>query len=403
MEDQSIAGVKPRGAHPINRLMAPQLKNLPAGRHADGNGLYLVVDPGGARRWILRVVVHGRRRDIGLGGMSIVSLGQARDLARELRRAAKEGRDPVAERDRNKRTSPTFEQAARKIFAEQIEATAKNDKHRQQWIRSLELYAFPVIGRMPIHGVRQAGIIRVLSPIWTEKQETARRVKQRLKATIDWGRANGYVDAANPVDGVDKGLAPQRKLTSHFEALPWKDLPDVWQTLLSDKGMGSMALQFAILTAARSGEVRGATWAEIDLNDKVWFIPAERMKAGREHRVPLSEAAAAVLNKVKPLRSLPTDLVFPSIQSGKALSDMTLTAVLRRLELPVTVHGFRSTFRDWAEEATSYPHSVKEAALAHTVRNKAEAAHRRTDLFEKRRKLMGQWGRYVVLPNRFEV
>lgn len=396
MEDASFAGVKPRGAHPINRLLAPQLKNLPAGRHADGNGLYLVVDRSGARRWILRVVVHGRRRDIGLGGLSIVSLGQARDIARELRRAAKEGRDPVAERDRKKQASPTFEQAARKVYAEQVETTTKNEKHRKQWIRSLELYAFPVIGRMPLHGVRQADIVRVLSPIWTEKQETARRVKQRLKTTLDWGRANGYVNKANPADGVDKGLAPQRKRTSHFEALPWKDLPDFWQMILSDKGMGSMALQFAILTAARSGEVRGATWAEIDLNKKLWSIPAERMKAGREHRVPLSEAAAAVLNKVKPLRSLPTDLVFPSIQSGKALSDMTLTAVLRRLELPVTVHGFRSTFRDWAEEATSYPHSVKEAALAHTVKNKAEAAYRRTDLFEKRQKLMGQWGRYVV-------
>ena len=396
MADTSLANRKPFGSHPTNRLKGPHLKNLPSGRHADGNGLYLVVDPSGARRWVLRVVANGRRRDIGLGGLNIVSLGDARELARELRKAAKEGKDPAAERDKNRQTSPTFEQAARKIFSEQIETTAKNDKHRKQWIRSLELYAFPVIGSMPIHSVKQADIVRVLSPIWTEKQETARRIKQRLKATLDWARANGYVETANPVEGVDRGLAPQRKRVSHFEALPWKDLPDFWQRLRSDKGMGSLALQFAILTAARSGEVRGAIWDEIDFEEKVWTIPSERMKAGREHRVPLNKPAVAILQKVWPLRSGGSNLVFPSIQSGKALSDMTLTAVLRRLETPVTVHGFRSTFRDWTEENTTYSHEAKEAALAHIVKNKAEAAYRRTDLFEKRRKLMSNWGSFIA-------
>lgn len=400
MADVSIANRKPCGSHPMNRLKGPHLKNLPTGRHADGNGLYLVVDPSGARRWVLRVVANGRRRDIGLGGLSIVSLGVARDLARDLRKAAKEGRDPVAERDKNRQTSPTFEQAARKLYAEQIETTAKNDKHRKQWISSLELYAFPVIGQVPIHGVMQADVVRVLTPIWTDKQETARRVKQRLKAVLDWARANGYIDRANPVDGVEKGLAPQRKRTAHFAALEWKDLPDFWQALIGEKGMGSLALQFTILTAARSGEVRGATWDEVDLIEKVWTIPADRMKAGREHRVPLSRATLAILNSVQPLRSRHTNLVFPSIQTSKALSDMTLTAVLRRLEIPVTVHGFRSTFRDWAEEATAFPHEVKEAALAHTVKNKAEAAYRRTDLLEKRRKLMSKWSSFVASSKR---
>jgi integrase len=400
MRDKSMADTqtskrKPKGAHPHKRLTASQVKSLKRGRYADGNGLYLVVDETGARRWVLRTIVHGRRRDIGLGGTSIVSLAEARERALELRKAARDGLDPVVERDRHKVFSPTFAEAARLVHMEQIKSIAKNGKHVHQWIRTLETYAFPVVGSLPVHTIQQSDILRILAPIWTEKPETARRVRQRVKAVMDWARAAGHREGVNPVEGIEKGLAPQRKRVKHFAALPWQELPHVWQKISTDTGMGAVALRFAILTACRSGEVRGAKWSEIDLENRVWSVPEERMKAGKAHRVPLSDAAIAILNKAKLFRCA-SDLVFPSIKSGKALSDMTMSAVLRRQSLPVTVHGFRSTFRDWSEEATNFPHEVKEAALAHTVRNKAEAAYRRTDLFGKRRNLMAEWSAYVT-------
>lgn len=387
----AVEAVKAKGAHPRNKLTAAAVRKLGPGMHADGNGLYLVVDASGARRWALRTVVHGRRREIGLGPVSLVGLAEAREEARRLRLVARQGGDPIAERDRGKRVSLTFEAAARKVHAEHVAPHNRNAKHVAQWLSTVETYAFPTMGKLPVHAVEQADVLRVLAPIWTEKPETARRVRQRLRTVLDWARTAGHREGVNPVEGVEKGLPKQRDRAAHHAALPWRELPDLMPRLEAAEGMGALALRFAILTAARSGEVRGSTWDEIDLDAKVWTIPAERMKAGRAHRVPLSDAALAVLEAAKGLATRSEALVFPSAKAGRPLSDMTLAAVLKRLGVPATVHGFRSTFRDWAEEATGFPHEVKEAALAHTLRDKVEAAYRRTDLFEKRRDMMQAW------------
>lgn len=391
-----VGGFKPTGRHPENRLTAVGVRKAKVGRHADGNGLYLEVDPTGARRWLLRTIVHGRRRDIGLGSAQLVSLASAREEARRLRAITRRGGDPIAERDRDKRQSLTFSDAALKVHAEQVQPTARNPKHVQQWINTLETYAFPIIGVRPVHTVEQADILRILSPIWTEKPETARRVRQRLRTVLDWAAAAGHREGVNPVDGVEKGLARQRSRVRHHAALPWQELPHVMSEIAQVDGMGALALRFTILTAARSGEVRGALWDEIDLQAKVWKVPADRMKTQREHRVPLADEAIAVLEIASSLNGRNGGLVFPSTRLRKPLSDMTLAAVLKRLKIPATVHGFRSTFRDWAEERTGFPHEVKEAALAHTVRSKVEAAYRRTDLFDKRRALMAQWAAFAT-------
>jgi integrase len=405
-DDASEQRGKPRGRHPDKRLTVPAVNSAGPGFHADGNGLYLAVDESGARRWILRTLVHGRRRDIGLGGAATIRLAEAREFARRLRRVARDGGDPIAERDRDKLRSPSFEDAARTVHAEHVAASAKNGKHVAQWMTTLETYAFPVIGAKPVHAVEQADVLRILAPIWTEKPETARRVKQRLKTVLDWASTAGHRSGVNPVEGVEKGLARQRDRTRHFAALPWRELPALMRRLSELGGMGALALRFTILTAARSGEVRGATWDEIDLAEAVWTIPARRMKAGTVHRVPLSAPALAVLeaasaqadgSRLSQAAQQP-GLVFPAPRARKPLSDMTLAAVLKRLAIApevATVHGFRSSFRDWAEEATNFPHEVKETALAHAVKSKVEAAYRRTDLFEKRRDMMATWGAFV--------
>lgn len=387
---------KPRGRHPDKRLTAIAVKRLGPGRYADGNGLWLDVDESGARRWFLRILVHRRRRDIGLGGVSLVSLAEAREMAVRLRKVAREGGDPLAVRDQGKRTSMSFAEAAQKVHAEHIAANNRNAKHVAQWLATLEKHAFPIIGAKPVHAVEQADILRVLAAIWTERPETARRVRQRLRTVLDWARTAGHREGVNPVDGVEKGLARQRDKPKHFAALPWQELPGLMPRIAGVKGMGALALQFCILTAARPGEVRGATWAEVDQGAKVWTVPAERMKAGKVHRVPLSDDALAVLRIVEPLADGIDALLFPSQKPGKPLSNVTLAAVLKRLDVPVTVHGFRSTFRDWAEEATAFPHEVKEAALAHTIENKVERAYRRTDLFEKRRAMMEAWASHAM-------
>jgi integrase len=383
-------------AHPRNRLTPPAVRSMGPGRHADGGGLYLEVDQTGARRWFLRTMVQGRRKDIGLGPVSLVSLSAAREDARRLRKVARDGGDPIAERDKDKRQSMTFEEAARTVWAENVAPNNKNAKHVAQWLSTLETYTFPTMGKRSVHAVDQADILRALAPIWTEKPETARRVRQRLRVVLDWAYASGHREGVNPVEGVDKALPKQRDRAVHHAAFPWRDLPDLMARIAAADGMGALALRFAILTAARSGEVRGATWAELDIDAKTWTIPADRMKAGRDHRVPLSDAAIEVLGTAKAMADRPEGLAFPSRRAGRPLSDMTLAAVMKRLSVPATVHGFRSTFRDWSEEATNFPHEVKEAALAHTVKNKAEAAYRRTDLFEKRRAMMDVWAGHAT-------
>ena len=363
------------------------------GRYADGNGLYLHVSETGARWWLWRGTVHGIRCERGMGSARLVSLAEAREIARSWRRIAKAGGDPAEERDKGKRESLTFEAAARRVWAEQIEPNARNAKHKAQWINTLRDYAFPVIGSLPVHAVRQADILRILAPIWTEKPQTARRIRQRLRTVMNWARTAGHYEGMNPVEGVEDGLPKQRAKVQHFKALPYQELPELMRRIEAVDGMGVLALRFTILTAARSGEVRGAMWLEIDTEARLWTVPGERMKADTEHRVPLSDAALGVLERV---RGLSEGLVFPSIRAGRKLSDGTLATALKRLEVPATVHGMRSTFRDWCEEMTSFPHEVKEAALAHTVRNAVERAYRRGDLFDKRRDLMDQWARFCL-------
>jgi integrase len=395
-DDDATPSGKPKGRHPDKKLTAVHVRKAGPGRYADGGGLYLVVDPSGARRWLLRIVAQGKRRDIGLGGVQTVTLADARERAQRLRAIARDGGNPLAERDRDKRASLTFADAARRVHAEQIVPNAKNGKHVAQWLKTLETYAFPVAGAKPVDAVDQADILRILSPIWTETPETARRVRQRLRTVLDWARTAGMRHGINPVEGVEMGLARQKDRTKHFTALPWRELPCVMAKIAATNGMGALALRFAILTAARSGEVRGARWAEIDVEARTWTIPAERMKAGTEHRIPLTDPALDVLRLAKGLATRAEDHVFPAQKAATPLSDMTLSAVLKRHEIAVTVHGFRSTFRDWTEEATAYPFEVREAALAHAVKNKTERAYRRTDLFEKRREMMQEWGRHVV-------
>jgi integrase len=382
---------KPKGAHPVKRLSSVAVRKLGPGRHADGGGLYLEVDPSGARRWFLRTMVNGRRRDVGIGPTSLVGLAEARERAAHLRKVARDGADPIAERDKHKFSSPTFREAAEYVFTTHVLPATRSPKGMQQWLTRLEHHAFPVIGEKQVHAITQADLLRVLAPIWIDKSETARRVRQRIKLILDWARTAGHFEGVNPVEGIEAGLPRQRDKTEHRAALPWRDLPVLWPKFVAAEGMGALALRFAILTAARSGEVREATWAEIDMDRRVWTVPASRMKAEREHRVPLTGEALATLAAARALATRPEALAFPSARANTPLSDMTLSAVLRRLSVPVTVHGFRSTFRDWAEEATDYPHEVKEAALAHVVANKVEAAYRRTDLFEKRRGLMEEW------------
>lgn len=368
----------------MGKLNALTVKGkLPPGMHNDGDGLYLRVTKADSRSWILRTRVHGKKRDIGLGGLSTRTLAEARTEAAEMRKLARMGGDPLAIR---RRIVPTFEEAAMQVWTEQIVPTSKNQKHKAQWINTLKHYAFPKLGAMSVDVIKSGDILAALLPIWLEKPETARRVRQRLRTVFDWSIAKEFRQTANPLSGIEKALPKQRDKVKHHKSLPYAELPELFDKLRKAEGVGSLALRYTILTAARSGEVRGARWCEID--DDTWMVPAERMKGGVEHRVPLSNETLKVLEAVK---GLDDDLIFPGSQRGKPLSDMSLTAVLKRLNVPVTVHGFRSTFRDWVGERTSTPREIAEMCLAHSVGNAVERAYARSDLIEKRKILMDRW------------
>ncbi len=392
---------KERSAIEVSRLTAPGLWSV-----GGVAGLHLQVLPTGARSWVLRVVVGNRRRDMGLGGYPDVPLAQAREKAREARELIRQGVDPI-ERQRALLSAMkaaaaaalTFDQCCDAYIAAH-EAGWKNAKHGQQWRNTLKAYASPVMGALMVRDVALPHVLAVLEPIWRTKTETASRLRSRVELVLDWATARGYRDGLNPArwrGHLDKLLpAPGRVAKSdHHAALPVAEVGAMMRRLRAADGTGARALEFAILTAARSGEVRGATWPEIDLDAKVWTVPAERMKAGKEHRVPLSDAAVALLESLP--REKGIDYVFPAPRGGQ-LSDMTLTAVLRRLEVPAVPHGFRSTFRDWAAERTNYPREAAEMALAHTIGDKVEAAYRRGDLFEKRRLMMADWATFCAKP-----
>jgi integrase len=355
------------------------------------------------RTWVLRASIGGRRRDMGLGGYPEVSLKDARTAARVAREKIRSGIDPIEERRAaksellaGKRNVLIFKDAAA-AYISAHEAGWKNQKHGQQWANSLAAHAYPHMGDLSVADIGLTHILAALEPIWSTKTETATRLRGRIELVLDWATIRGHRSGPNPArwrGHLDKVLPRPSKVTrvEHHSALPSSKVREFMVRLRSAAGQGARALEFAILTAARSGEVRGAMWAEIDLEEKVWKIPGSRMKAGREHRVPLSAAALDVL-KAQPLIA-GSDIVFAAPRGGP-LSDMTLSAVLRRMEVAAVPHGFRSTFRDWASESGSYSHEVCEMALAHSISNKAEAAYRRGDLFEKRRELMRDWAEFV--------
>lgn len=391
---------KAKGRHPEKALSAVQVRALRVpGRYADGNGLYLVVEPSGAKRWMLRTIVQGHRRDIGLGGFSLVPLIEAREKALAFRKLAREGGDPLAERRKTQVSVPTFTQAVEKVHDEH-KATWKNAKHAQQWINTLHTYACPHLGAKPVDQIATPDVLKALAPIWLTKPETARRVRQRIGTVMDWAKAAGHRAGDNPVEGVGKGLPKQTDRDEHHTALPYAEVPAFVLRLRTCGGSEPvrLAFEFLILTAARTGEVLGMSWAEVDMAARLWTVPALRMKAGREHRVPLSDRAVAVLARAREI-STSGPLVFPGRSGERPLSNMAFLMLLRRMGLDITAHGFRSSFRDWTAEQTSLPREVAEMALARTVENRVEAAYRRGDLLEKRRDLMQLWSDYATQPS----
>lgn len=388
---------KPNGKHEEKRLSAAFVRTAKEpGLYGDGNGLYLKVDNSGARRWIQRIVVQGKRRDIGLGSASLVGLAEAREKALQQRKLAREGGDPIAA----KRLSSghlTFKQAAFKVH-ELSAPTWRNEKHGKQWLSTLESFVFPALGDKPSSAVTGADVLAVLSPIWNERPETARRVKQRIGTVMKWVMAQGW-RTDNPAETISKALPKHdRSKVKHRLALPYEAVPAALQTVRdSDAGITTkLAFEFLVLTATRSGETRLATWDEFDLEKRVWTIPANRMKAKRPHRVPLSDRCVAILKHAELLRSADSNLVFPGSKAGKPLSDMTLSKLVKELGIAAVPHGFRSSFRDWAGEQTAHPREVMEFALAHVISDKAEAAYARSDLFEKRCSLMADWANFIA-------
>ena len=402
----------------MGKLNTARLRTLTKpGAYGDGGGLYVQVRGPEHRSWLFRFKLHGRARLMGLGPLPDVSLAEARELATVARKLVRQGVDPI-ERRRAARAEAaakaglnTFREVAEAYIAAH-EPGWRNAKHRQQWRNTLETYAYPVIGSLGVAAVDTGAVMRVLEPIWREAPETASRLRGRIEAVLDYASARGWRSGDNPARwrGHLANLLPARGKIArvvHHAALGWREIGAFMTALRAQDGVGAKALEFAILTAARSGEVRGARWPEIDLAAGIWTVPAGRMKGGREHRVPLSEPALAVLSAIEPLRPAPCSdtgaspdaLIFPGRKSGKPLSDMSLTAVLRRMGRgDLTAHGFRSTFRDWCAETTGYPREVAEAALAHALSDKVEAAYRRGDLFQKRRRLMEDWAEFCGRP-----
>nr|WP_166180896.1 site-specific integrase [Altererythrobacter segetis] len=391
-----------------NALTPMAVKNAKPGRHADGGGLHLLVKETGARSWVYRFMLRGKSRDIGLGaaGSGGISLADARDLASALRLKVKAGIDPLEERQREAAGAVAAAQAAEiagitfkavaKAYIAANEASWRNDKHRQQWRNTLASYVYPVMGDLPVAEISTSHVLQILEPIWQDKPETASRIRGRIETVLDAAKARGYREGENPArwrGHIAQILPARSRLTrGHHKAMPYAAIPAFVDALRARDATAARALEFAILTATRTSEMLGATWAEVDLDKAIWTIPAARMKAGKEHRVPLSPRAVEILENVKPLSKAS---LFPADKGGK-LSTMAMSMLLRRMKLDCTVHGFRSGFRDWAAECTAYAHEVCEMALAHVIGNKSEAAYRRGDMFDKRRRLMTDWATYCA-------
>ena len=385
---------KPKGRHPQKALSAAFVRSAPPGRHADGNGLYLFVQPSGTRSWIQRLLVRGRRRELGLGSAGLVPLAEAREKALVNRKLARQGGDPLAEKRRSQAV-PTFAEAAARVL-EQKQAGWRNPRHPREWMSSLRRFAFPRIGKMPVSEVTSADVLEILTPIWHLQAPTARRVRQRLRAVLEWAVAMEF-RMDNPCDRIGPVLGPQQDVIEHMQALPHREVAAVIQKVRASTALpaAKLALEFLVLTAARWGEVRWAEWEEIDRDGRVWTVPARRAKTNRRHRVPLCGRALEILEAAQALGKGAGPLVFTH-GGGKPLHDSALRRLLRELGIAAVPHGFRSTFRDWAGEETNHPREVIEAALAHVVRNRVEAAYARSDLFERRRVLLDDWARYLA-------
>jgi integrase len=426
LSDRTVQNASPKGR--ISRFLP------------DGAGLYLQVSPTGTKSWVFRYSVKGRERYMGLGPFPDVSLADARAVANDCRKLRREGIDPIDAR-RAVRAQDGLEAAKTRTFKEcageyikDHRAGWRNERHAAQWISTLETYAYPVIGDLSVQSIDTGLVIKVLkqevrdapdkpsAPFWMSRSETASRLRGRIESIIDWAKARGYRAGENPArwkGHLDQLLPARSKVrkVEHHPALPYGELPGFMEALRARKGIGPRALEFSILTVARSGETLGARWPEVDLAEKVWIVPKERMKGGREHRVPLSEAALKILEEMKAGRDDEAGYVFPGTSLAKPILNMTLAAVIRRMNeeaeesktprwmdprrgKEAVPHGFRSTFRDWAAERTSFPNEMVEMALAHAIDNKVEAAYRRGDLFDKRRRLMEAWASYCGLAAR---
>jgi integrase len=399
-------------AKKIERLSALAVsKASKPGLYPDGAGLYLRVGRGGAKSWALRFMLNGKAREMGFGGLTKVSLADARKRAIDARLLLSEGKDPLDYRqdERTQRIAAeklaaarttTFEDCAKSYIEAQLRAKAwRNEKHAKQWETTLQSYVYGVLGMVPVQDITRSLVIKVLEPIWTTKAATARRVRGRIEIILNWAIARGERgEGNNPAlrGPLLMGLPKQSKATRHHAALPYDQIAAFMKDLRATEGTSAAAFEFLILTAARTGEVISTRWSEIDLKQSVWTVPAARMKGGREHRVPLSPSAIAVLDRMRGERA---DYVFPGRNPGGPLSNMAFLMMLGRMDRgDITAHGFRSTFRDWAAEQTSFAREVGEAALAHAVDDKVEAAYRRGDLFDKRRKLMDAWALYCLAP-----
>lgn len=402
----------------MGRLTALKVKSAKPGRHGDGQGLYLLVKPTGARSWLLRIQQDGKRRDIGLGSADLnnrgseehrasdgipllskrlLTLQEARDKAAELRRFARSGRDPVMERDRERQKVPTFEKAAEACH-EELKA-GWTDRQADTFISSLRRHAFPKLGRLPVDRIEASDIRDMLAPIWGQYSDMSRKVKGRVSQVLNYSHSKGWRPTEAPGRAVTMGLG-KRAASKNLAAMPYSDVPSFVAGLkVKDDTMGRLALLFVILTGARSGEVRQARWSHIDLATKLWTRPANLMKSRTAHVITLSDAAIGVLKRAAALRSAKPDELIFSV-GGRPLSDMTLTKVMREAKAPYTVHGFRSSFRDWAaEKMPEIPDAVAEAALAHVVSDQVVRAYKRTDFLEMRRRLLQAWSEFVHASN----
>ena len=377
------------------RLTIAMLRSLSKpGRYGDGpsSTLYLNIAPGGSKSWVQRLVVAGKRRDIGLGGFPLVTLAEARDQAFENRRLARRGGDPLVEKRRSR--TPTFAEAAVKTY-QTNRPRWRSRKTVRIWLQQLERHAFPILADLPVDRIGREEVLRVLTPILSKHPDIARKLRGRIRATLAWCQAHGYIENNVAGEAIAGALPPMPAVTEHYRALPFKEVPAVLEVVRASgaSAMSKLGFEFLVLTAARAGEIRGATWSEVDLEAREWRVPAKRMKGGEEHRVPLSDAAVDVVERARPFRD-GSDLLFPSTsRPGKPLSNMTWTKLLRGLGIDAVPHGFRSSFRDWCAE-TGKPREVAEAALAHTVGG-VEGAYFRSDLFERRRQLMQGWAQFL--------